>query len=115
KKTKVPYHIKPKEGDFFSFAGLWDTWNKDGGNLTTFTIITTTPNELLAPIHDRMAVILSKENERTWLNPDIQDPAELTPLLKPYPSEQMKVYEISSYVSKAGNEGPECIEPIEVK
>ena len=115
KKTRIPYHIKPKNDNFFGLAGLWDTWNKDGGNLTTFTIITTTPNELIAPIHDRMAVILSKKDEQIWLDPDIQSPDDLLPLLKPYPSEEMEAYEIPSYVNKVGNEGPECIVPIRVK
>lgn len=112
KKTKIPYHIKPENDYFFAFAGLWDTWNKDGGNLTTFAIITTTPNELIEPIHDRMAVILSKEDEQIWLDPNNQNPDELVSLLKPYPSEEMQAYEISTFVSNAKNEGPECIAPI---
>lgn len=112
KKTKIPYHIKPENDNFFAFAGLWDSWNKDGGNLTTFAIITTTPNELIEPIHDRMAVILSKEDEQTWLDPNNQNPDVLVSLLKPYPSEEMQAYEISTFVSNAKNEGPECIAPI---
>ncbi len=115
KKTKIPYYIKPENDNFFAFAGLWDTWNKDGGNLTTFAIITTTPNELIEPIHDRMAVILSKEDEQIWLDPNNQNPDELVSLLKPYPSEEMQVYEISIFVSNTRNEGPECIEPINIK
>lgn len=115
KKTKIPYHIKPENDNFFAFAGLWDTWNKDGGDLTTFAIITTTPNELIEPIHDRMAVILSKEDEQIWLDPNNQKPDELVSLLKPYPSEEMQAYEISTFVSNANNEGPECIDPINIK
>ena len=115
KKTKIPYHIKPKNDQFFGFAGLWDTWNRDGGDLTTFAIITTTPNELIEPIHDQMAVILSKEDEQIWLDPNNQNPDELVTLLKPYPSEEMQAYEISSFVSNARNEGPECIDPINIK
>ena len=115
KKTKIPYHIKPKNDQFFGFAGLWDTWNRDGGVLTTFAIITTTPNELIEPIHDQMAVILSKEDEQIWLDPNNQNPDELVTLLKPYPSEEMQAYEISSFVSNARNEGPECIDPINIK
>ena len=103
KKTKIPYHIKPRNDQFFGFAGLWDTWNKDGGNLTTFAIITTTPNELIEPIHDRMAVILSKEDEQIWLDPNNQNPDELVSLMKPYPSEEMQVYEISTFVTNGAS------------
>jgi len=115
KKTKIPYYIKPENDNFFAFAGLWDTWNKDGGDLTTFAIITTTPNELIEPIHDRMAVILSKEDEQTWLDPNNQNPDELVSLLKPCSSENMEAYEISTFVNNANNEGPECIAPINIK
>jgi putative SOS response-associated peptidase YedK len=62
-----------------------------------------------------MAVILSKEDEQIWLDPNNQNPDELVTLLKPYPSEEMQAYEISSFVSNARNEGPECIDPINIK
>jgi putative SOS response-associated peptidase YedK len=115
KKTKIPYHVKPQKDKFFGFAGLWDTWNRDGGDLTTFTIITTNSNELVEPIIGRMPVILNREDEHIWFDPDIQSPDDLLPLLKPYPSEEMEAYEISTFVGNARNEGPECIAPINIK
>lgn len=113
--TKVGYFIRHKNEDIFGIAGLWDIWGRDGGNLTTFTLVTTTSNDLINPISDRMPVILNKEDEQKWLDSNIQDPAEVIPLLRTYPSEQMEVYEISNYVNRAENEGSECIEPINVK
>ncbi|NIX16279.1 MAG: hypothetical protein GWN11_10515 [Candidatus Dadabacteria bacterium] len=113
--TKKLFFVNSKDGNIFGFAGLWDIWGRDGGNLTTFTIVTTTANNLIEGISDRMPVILYKEDEQKWLDPNIQDPAEVTPLLKAYTSEQMEVYEISNYVNRAENEGPGCIEPIDVK
>lgn len=111
-KTKTPYHIKMKNNKPFGFAGLWDTWNIDGGNLATFTIITTSPNELIKPIHDRMPVILKKEDEDLWLNPDIQNSDEVLHLLKPFSSDDMETYEISTYVNNPRNEGEKCIVPV---
>ena len=111
-KTKTPYYIKMKNNKPFGFAGLWDTWNKDGANLTTFTIITTSPNELIKPIHDRMPVILKKEDEDLWLNPDIQNSDKILHLLKPFSSDDMETYEISTYVNNPRNEGEKCIVPV---
>ena len=112
KKTKVPYFIRLRNGTPFALAGLWDRWNKDGGNLTTFTIITTTPNNIIEPIHDRMPVILKSENHDMWINPDITDTENISDFLKPYPSEEMELYEISTFVNNPKNDSPECIEPI---
>lgn len=112
KKTKVPYFIRLRNGTPFALAGLWDRWNKDGGYLTTFTIITTTPNNIIEPIHDRMPVILKSENHDMWINPDITDTENISDFLKPYPSEEMELYEISTFVNNPKNDSPECIEPI---
>lgn len=112
KKTKVPYFIRLRNGTPFALAGLWDRWNKDGGNLITFTIITTTPNNIIKPIHDRMPVILKSENHDMWINPDITDTKNISDFLKPYPSEEMELYEISTFVNNPKNDSPECIEPI---
>lgn len=112
KKTKMPYYIRHKNGEPFALAGLWDEWNNDGGNLTTFTIITTTPNKIIEPIHDRMPVILKAEDHDMWLNPDIKNTENVITLLKPYPAEEMELYEISTYVNNPKNDSPECIEPL---
>ena len=89
--AKVKYRIGRKDGDLFGFAGLYDNWHDPaGGELTTCTIITTQPDELVAPIHNRMPVILLPEDEDHWLDPDMTEPEEIVNLLKPYPSELLE-------------------------
>lgn len=112
-RRKQPVHIALKNREPFGFAGLWETWTAPGGQeIKTCTIITTEANDLLKPIHDRMPVILSKDAERVWLDPTIQDPAILLPLLRPYPSDEMEVYPVSAKVNSPANDGPWCIQPL---
>jgi putative SOS response-associated peptidase YedK len=85
---KTRYRIARTDGDLFGFAGLYDTWRSpDGRELQTCTIITTTPNKVVEPIHDRMPVILLPDDEDEWLNPDMTEPEAILPYLKPYPDE----------------------------
>lgn len=106
---KSPYNIRLKTGAPFAFAGLWDTWvSADGELVNSFTIITTTPNDLMAEIHDRMPVILHQEDEARWLNPKTD--STLTELLKPYPSSLMEAYPVSSLVNSPKNEMAEVLE-----
>src|ERR1035438_2142881 len=80
----------------FAFAGLWDGWRTpDGATLETCTILTTTPNQLLADIHDRMPVILPSTSYDLWLDPDFRDLAAMTEMLKPYDAGQMHRYAVS--------------------
>ena len=89
--AKVKYRIARKDGDLFGFAGLYDTWKQPSGeSVSTCTIITTTPNQLVAPIHDRMPVILQPEDEELWINPDVTEPEALEHLLRPYPAELLE-------------------------
>ena len=112
-RTKQPFHIVLKSREPFGFAGLWDTWTSpDGEEIKSCTIITTDANEQLKPIHDRMPVILTCDAEAVWLDPAIQDPAKLLPLLKPYPAEEMETYPVSRWVNRPDHDGPECIEPV---
>lgn len=109
-KTKQPYFIRLKSGEPFSFAGLWEVWGPD--KLETFTIITTENNELIEPIHNRMPVILHEKYEAVWLDPELRDVDKLKELLKPYPSDEMEMYEVSTIVNSPKNESPDCIKPI---
>lgn len=110
-KTKLPLRFVLKSGEPFAFAGLWDTWiNPEGDELHTFTIITTQANELIQPVHHRMPVILAQEHEDVWLDPDNRDTQRLTALLKPYPTEEMEAYPVSTLVNSPKNDSPECIE-----
>ncbi|NIP29862.1 MAG: SOS response-associated peptidase, partial [Candidatus Dadabacteria bacterium] len=81
-KTKIPYFVRLKNKKPFTFAGLWDKWDKEGNDLNTFTIITTNANELVRTIHDRMPVILNREGRFKWLDPDLKDPSQLKNMLK---------------------------------
>ncbi len=111
KNTKVPYYFRLKSDEPFAFAGLWDEWKRDGQTLRTFTIITTEPNEIMKPIHNRMPVILAENDEAKWLDPELTEPKEVLPLLKQYPSDQMECYQVSTIVNSPRNDVPECLIP----
>ncbi|HEY8910220.1 MAG TPA: SOS response-associated peptidase [Desulfosporosinus sp.] len=111
--TKRPHRITLTNKELFGFAGLWDTWKSPAGDMVnSCSIITTTPNELMAPIHDRMPVILLKEVEQVWLDQSITDSHFLKSLLIPYPAAQMTAYEVSTFVNSTKNNGPECLAPL---
>jgi putative SOS response-associated peptidase YedK len=114
KKTnegKQPMRIIMKSEEIFSMAGLYDTWiREDGTRISSCTVITTSPNEVLTGIHDRMPVILRREDESNWLDRGIKDTPSLENLLKPYPAEQMTLYQVSPQVGNVKNDSPECIE-----
>ena len=104
-RSKRPIHIRLKGGGLFVFAGL-ATVAPDGAE--TCAIVTTGANELIAPIHNRMPVILDGEDEEVWLDPEA-DVAVALACLQPYPPEQMELYPVSSLVSSVRNDGPALI------
>ena len=109
-RRKQPVYITLKTRESFSFAGLWEAWTAPNGQeIKSCTIVTTEANDLLKPIHDRMPVILIKEAESTWLDPAIQDPAKLLPLLRPYPTDEMVAQPVSTWVNNPEHDGPECV------
>lgn len=114
RKTNQPYRIIfLTDRPAFAFAGLYDTWTAPNGNkISTCTIITITPNSLMADIHDRMPVILDKENEDVWLDRDNQDIELLKSLLVSYNAKKMRAYKVSSVVGNVSNNGPELVEQI---
>ena len=102
-----------RSGEPFAFAGLWETWrDPEGTVIPSCTIITTTPNDLLRLIHNRMPVILPRDIEDFWLDENVDDPAALTSVLTPYPADAMEAYEVSSLVNSVANSCPEIIEPV---
>jgi putative SOS response-associated peptidase YedK len=108
---KQPMRITMKDGGIFSMAALYDTWQStDGRRIGTCTIITTTPNTLMANIHDRMPVILRPEDEALWLDRSNSDVASLTGLLRPYDAAAMRAYPVSQLVGNVKNDSPELIE-----
>jgi len=113
-KKKVPMYIHLEDNELFAFAGLWETWQSpDGSELQTCTILTTEPNDLIKPLHHRMAVILDKSDYDLWLTPDDVPADVLQPLMKPFPQDRMRVYEVSTLVNSPKNDDPSIIEPFE--
>jgi len=110
-KGKTPYYITLKDQSPFAFAGLWDIWHSPEGDLLkSACILTTTPNNLVKPIHDRMPVIIPSEKYAEWLKPEEGQPEEFQPLLVPYPAESMQAYPVSTYVNSPKNNSPQCIQ-----
>lgn len=111
-RTKQPYFIHLKGERPFGFAGLYDIWTSPEGELiTTCTIITTEPNEMVKALHDRMPVILSKEFEDRWLDPYNPDQASLIQMLNPYSASEMEMHTVSPTVNSTANDSPECMRP----
>jgi putative SOS response-associated peptidase YedK len=109
---KQPYWIQLQGGELLAFAGLWEAWSdRQGRGLRTYTIITTEPNERMAPIHNRMPAILRREDEALWLNPDETERERLQPLLRPYPASQMEAWPVSRAVNNPQNDSAELIQP----
>jgi putative SOS response-associated peptidase YedK len=112
-KTKTPYFIHMRDRKPFVFAGLWDAWESpDGSSIKTCTIITTEPNELMKPIHNRMPVILHTRDYAKWLDASPQTPDSLLPLIKPFPADDMAAYPVSTLVNKPSNDKPELVVPV---
>lgn len=111
-KTKQPYYFQLEDESAFAFAGIWDEWRKDGVSIASCAIVTTTPNELLATIHDRMPVMLTAEAQEAWLQDAAR--AELRGLLKPFPAARMKSHPVSQKVNSALTEDPSLVEPVEL-
>ena len=110
---KQPFFFHRGDGYPFAMAGLWDRWDKgEDSPLETFTILTTEANEVVAPIHKRMPVILAKPLFDKWLDPEFEDTESLAQLLTPAPSEVLEALPVSTYVNSPANEGPQCVEPI---
>jgi hypothetical protein len=106
-KSKQPYCFELHERQPFAFAGLWDRWRaRDGNCLETCTILTTTLNQLLADIHDRMPVILSPPHYDLWLDPGFRDVEEITAMLTPFKAGQMRRYPVSEHVNNVANDDP---------
>ena len=111
---KQPMFIHRVDGEPLAFAGLWETWrgpDRDGDPLYTCTIITTSANETMAPVHDRMPVILPPDLWEQWLDPDMRDTDELLRFLKPAPASLLTLYPISTAVNNVRNKGVELIVP----
>jgi putative SOS response-associated peptidase YedK len=108
---KQPHFIGFKDGRPFAFAGLWERWQGEGSEaVESCTIVTTEANELLAPIHDRMPVILDPVDFALWIDSGAKDREKLAGLLKPYTPELLQAYPVDFFVNNPANDTPACRE-----
>ena len=114
KPRKQPWYIHPaRDGEFFAMAGLLAAWTSpEGENIVSTCVITTAANELMAPIHDRMPVLLAADRFDAWLDPAWHDVDSLRPWLEPAPAEGMSARPVSTRVGNARNEGEDLIAPL---
>ena len=111
---KQPYHIRLSSERPFAFAGLWDRWTgADGKTIDSCAILTTTPNERLASIHDRMPVILPPAAYEPWLDPGLRDTMHLAPFLTPYPADAMVAVPVSWLVNDPRVDDARCLEALD--
>jgi putative SOS response-associated peptidase YedK len=114
-KTKQPFCVEVKEGELFAFAGLWDGWKDASGNwIRTCSILTTTPNAVTSPVHDRMPVILHPDSYDPWLDPGMQNVKAISELLKPFDARLMRRYPVSTRINHVANDDEECSRPVEI-
>jgi putative SOS response-associated peptidase YedK len=112
RKAKTPMYIRLRHGDLFAFAGLWDRWiSPDGTEIKSLTIITTPPNDLLKPIHNRMPAIIPPEGYADWLRPEEITVQDAQKWLAPFPAERMEAFAVRPLVNSVNNEGSDLIEP----
>lgn len=108
---KQPIYFTLRDRRVFAFAGLWERWvASDGHPVESCTILTTEPNAVVRPVHDRMPVILDPAGYDPWLSPDSDPERDLVPLCRPYPAGPMDSYPVSQMVNSAEPDSPECIE-----
>ncbi|MFN8534551.1 MAG: SOS response-associated peptidase [Dehalococcoidia bacterium] len=105
---KQPYYFRRSDGELIGFAGLL----LDGADGPGFIIITTEPNALAAEVHNRMPAILDRQDEDAWLDPDLDDPQALLPMLRPYDEDQMVAFPVSRRVNRAGIDDPALVQPV---
>ncbi len=109
---KRPYFSHMRDGKVFGMGGIWELWKgTDGRVVESCAVLTTVPNELLAPIHDRMPVIVSPRDYEWWLSPQKQDPASLKGIFRPWPAERMTAYSVRPAVNDPRADAPGLIEP----
>ncbi|WP_136715644.1 SOS response-associated peptidase [Halorientalis salina] len=107
---KQPYRVYREDDPVFAMAGLWQRWEGDDRQRDTVTVLTTEPNDLVEPLHHRMAVVLPRDEESTWLT---ASPDERAELCRPYPNDDLDAYPISTAVNDPTNDSPGVIEPDE--
>jgi putative SOS response-associated peptidase YedK len=111
--AKQPFCFEVDEGELFAFAGLWERWRDPSGQwVKSCAILTTTPNAVTSAVHDRMPVILRKDDYDVWLDPSMQNIAAVSEMLKPYDARLMRCYPVSARVNSVRNDDEECSRPV---
>jgi putative SOS response-associated peptidase YedK len=113
-RRKQPYLFRLREGGPFAFAGLWERWDRGEQPVESCTVLTTTANALVKPVHERMPVILSPDDFARWLDPRVQKDPELVELLRPFPADAMSATPVGLRVNNARYDDPGCIAPLSV-
>lgn len=108
---KQPYRVERTDGDPFAMAGLWEQWDGDGETRETVTVVTTEPNEVVEPLHHRMAVLLDEADAETWL--EESDPETHRSVLEPAPADDLTAYPVSDAVNDPANDYPEIVEEVD--
>lgn len=110
--AKQPYCFEVDDGELFAFAGIWDRWkDPDGQWIRSCSILTTTPNAVTSPVHDRMPVILDADNYELWLDPGMTDTAAALEMVRPFDARRMRSYPVSGRVNQVQNDDAECSTP----
>jgi putative SOS response-associated peptidase YedK len=110
---KQPFHIGMADGSLFAFGGIWEYWAKpDREPIVSCAILVTAANELMAPIHDRMPVIVRSEHYGAWLDAQLSDPQAIAAMFEQFPAEEMRAYPVSTRINNVRNEGPELVRPL---
>jgi putative SOS response-associated peptidase YedK len=113
---KQPFYITSMDGQAWGLAGLYDEQEgTDGEPVASFTVVTTAANPMLRPLHERMPVILRRQDEAEWLDPEVTDPLRVERLLLPYPEEEIDLWPVSPAVNSVRNNSPDLIRPLEAQ
>lgn len=114
--ARRPWYFRLRSGEPFAFAGLWERWisMETGEVVDSCTILTTSANDVVRPVHERMPVILPPRWYDLWLDPEVKDAAKVEPLMASYPPKEMAAHPVGLLVNSPRNDGPACVEPVEV-
>jgi len=113
--SKQPFCFEVSDGELFAFAGLWDGWRDPSGQwIRSCSILTTTPNALTATVHNRMPVILDRDDYDLWLDPDMTKIEAVSEMLKPFAARLMRSFPVSSRINQVANDDEACSAPVEI-